>query len=83
MAHWNYRVLREDTHWVDPLTGEGDVDICYSIVECYYDDDGSLSGYADASPSSVDSPVALGAVLEMMQSALTRKVLTPDDFKGG
>jgi hypothetical protein len=74
--HWNYRVLHEQLD----NSVESFIDESFKIIECYYEDDGSLAGYCDAS--------VLGETLEELQKeierfkhATMRPVLTPEDFK--
>lgn len=66
--HWNYRVM----HTVE----EGE-DV-FSIVEVYYDD-GAMIGYSD--PVHVSTNDDLKLMLDLMQKALDKPTLTPEDFR--
>jgi hypothetical protein len=70
---WNYRVLELDD--ID----EGKY---FEIKEVYYNRDGTLMGYCDATVSG-GSLTEIMQVLESMRADAHRAVLRPEDFKGG
>lgn len=65
---WNYRVMKTVEQGEDVL----------SIVEVYYED-GEKKGYTD--PVHVSTNDDLKLMLELMQQALDKPVLTPEDFR--
>ncbi len=72
---WNYRIIEFQT---------GD-ETHRAIHEVYYDDDGKPTGYAD-NPASVwwhvdEEEGAPNRILERMQEALAKPVLTEKDFR--
>ena len=67
---WNYRVMEFDD------AGEK----YYEIKEVYYNRDGSLMGYCDASVSG-ESFGDVIKVLDMMKTDAHKTVLKPSDFK--
>jgi len=70
---WNYRVMEFDD--ID----EGKY---FEIKEVYYNRDGSLMGYCDATVSG-GSLSELIDVLNMMKTDAHKSVLKPSDFTGG
>lgn len=68
---WNYRVVR--------FKGELDEDTYYELKEVFYNRDGSLMGYADASVGgqSYDDIVR---VLDMMKKDATKVVINEEEF---
>jgi hypothetical protein len=73
MAKWNYRVLQK----------RGDGEVFYQIHEVYYDEEGRPRA-ATVDPPGVhgDSLEDLEWSLEQMKLALTKPVLTDQDFEG-
>lgn len=71
---WNYRVVR--------FKGELDEDTYYELKEVFYNRDGSLMGYADASVGgqSYDDIVR---VLDMMKKDATKVVIDESEFFKG
>jgi len=69
---WNYRVMEF----------EDDGEKYYEIKEVYYNRDGSLMGYCNASVSgeSFDDVIK---VLDMMKTNAHKEVLKPSDFDKG
>jgi hypothetical protein len=74
--HWNYRVLHEQ---LDNLV-ESFIDESFKIIECYYEDDGSLAGYCDASALG-ETLEELRADIDRFKKATEQPILTPEDFK--
>ena len=72
MMSWNYRILELDD--ID----EGKY---YEIKEVYYNRDGTLMGYCDATVGGGSLSELMG-VLEMMKTDAHKSVLKPSDFKG-
>ena len=68
---WNYRIMEFDD--ID----EGKY---FEIKEVYYNRDGSLMGYCDATVSG-ESASDVVKVLDMMKSDAHRSILKVDDFK--
>lgn len=71
---WNYRVIR--------FKGEQDEDTYYELKEVFYNRDGSLMGYADASVSG-ESYDEIIRVLELMKKDATKVVLDESEFFKG
>lgn len=71
---WNYRVIR--------FKGEQDEDTYYELKEVFYNRDGSLMGYADASVSG-ESFDEIIRVLELMKKDATKVVLDESEFFKG
>lgn len=69
---WNYRVMEFE----DEIEGK-----YYEIKEVYYNRDGSLMGYCDASVSG-GSFGDIVSTLDMMKTDAHKSVLKPSDFKG-
>ena len=69
---WNYRIMQFDD--ID----EGKY---FEIKEVYYNRDGSLMGYCDATVSG-ESASDVVKVLDMMKSDAHRSILKVEDFKG-
>jgi hypothetical protein len=69
---WNYIILELD----DEIEGK-----YYEIKEVYYNRDGSLMGYSDATVSG-ESFSDVIRVLDMMKQDAHKSVLKPSDFKG-
>lgn len=69
---WNYRVMEF----------EDDGEKYYEIKEVYYNRDGSLMGYCDASVSG-ESFGDVIKVLDMMKTNAHKEVLKPSDFDKG
>lgn len=67
---WNYRVVEFDD--ID----EGKY---YEIKEVYYNDDGSLMGYCDATVGG-GSLAELLAVLDAMKSDIHRSIIKEEEF---
>jgi len=68
---WNYRVIR--------FKGENDEDTFYEIKEVFYNRDGSLMGYCDASVSGECFGDVI-KVLDMMKQDAHRSVLDEEEF---
>lgn len=68
---WNYRVMEF----------EDDGEKYYEIKEVYYNRDGTLMGYCDATASG-ESFGDVIKVLDMMKTDAHKTVLKPSDFKG-
>lgn len=62
---WNYRILKHETH--------------YEVVECYYNDDGTISGYCSAS-FILDAPEELSSLIEMLKEASNKPVIELKDI---
>jgi len=71
--HWNYRLI--------DLAHENGNEPWVEIHEVFYEDDGSLMGYAPATLGS-ETPQDLKQTLEWMLLALDKPVLKVSDFKG-
>lgn len=71
---WNYRVVR--------FKGEQDEDTYYELKEVFYNRDGSLMGYADASVGG-ESYDEIIRVLELMKKDATKVVLDESEFFKG
>lgn len=71
--YWNYRMLQAKDEYGD---------LCTSIVEVYYAEDGTLQGYTSPARVLAGSAEELQEVLNMMEAALGKPVLTPEDFGG-
>jgi len=69
---WNYRVMEFE----DEVGGK-----YYEIKEVYYNRDGSLMGYCDASVSG-GSFSDIISTLDMMKTDAHKAVLKPSDFEG-
>jgi len=69
---WNYRVME----LTDELEGK-----YYEIKEVYYNRDGSLMGYCDASVSGGSFGDIINT-LDMMKTDAHKSVLREEDFKG-
>jgi len=69
---WNYRVMQFEDE-----IGE----TYYEIKEVYYNRDGTLMGYCDATASG-ESFGDVIKVLDMMKTDAHKTVLKPSDFKG-
>jgi hypothetical protein len=67
---WNYRVVRA---LYEPVPGLPEA--TYSIVEVYYEKDGSISGWCKAGVSEWDSEDELRRTLSLMGEAFTRPLL--------
>jgi hypothetical protein len=67
---WNYRVMELDD----------DGEKYYEIKEVYYNRDGSLLGYCNASASG-ESAGDVIKVLDMMKEDCAKEVLKPSDFE--
>lgn len=70
---WNYRVL--------PY-GEG-MFAHFAICEVYYDEKGNLAWYTQPVPACGDDLEELAVCLNRMREALTKPILTPEDFRKG
>lgn len=71
MGYWNYRVIKHEK--------EGQTWL--SIHEVYYGDDGKLTGFTvRATEVLADDEVGVKEQLERMMEAMTKPVLTPEDF---
>lgn len=68
---WNYRVVK--------FTGEQDEDTYYELKEVFYNRDGSLMGYADASVSG-ESFDDIIKVLDLMKKDATKAVIDEAEF---
>lgn len=66
---WNYRVVRF----------KGEMDEYYELKEVFYNRDGSLMGYADASVGG-ESYDEIIRVLELMKKDATKVVLDESEF---
>lgn len=64
--HWNYRILKHETH--------------YEVVECYYNDDGTIRGYCSAS-FILDAPEELSSLIEMLKEASNKPVIKLEDIE--
>jgi hypothetical protein len=72
---WNYRVVR--------FKGENEEDTYYELKEVFYNRDGSLMGYADATVSG-ESFDDIIKVLAMMKEDAHKSVIDEAEFfKGG
>ena len=69
---WNYRVMEFE----DGIEGK-----YYEIKEVYYNRDGTLMGYCDASVSGGSFEDVIDT-LTVMKADATKGVLKPSDFKG-
>ena len=69
---WNYRVMEFE----DEIEGK-----YYEIKEVYYNRDGTLMGYCDASVSGGSFGDIISA-LDMMKTDAHKSVLKPSDFEG-
>lgn len=69
---WNYRVMEFE----DEIEGK-----YYEIKEVYYNRDGTLMGYCDASVSGRSFGDII-STLDMMKTDAHKSVLKPSDFKG-
>ena len=67
---WNYRVVKFKNE---------DIDEYFEIKEVFYDKEGNLAGYAEASVFS-DTYDGLFEVMEMMKSATAKPVINEEDF---
>ena len=67
---WNYRVVRFKNE---------DIDEYFEIKEVFYDKDGNLAGYAEASVFS-DTYEGLFEVMELMKSATAKPVIDESEF---
>jgi hypothetical protein len=70
--NWNYRLI--------DLSHENGGEPWVELHEVFYEDDGSLMGYTDATPGSEDV-ATLRQTLEWMLLALDKPVLSVNDFK--
>lgn len=70
---WNYRVIR--------FKGENGEDTYYEIKEVFYNKDGSLMGYSDATVSG-ESFSDVIKVLDMMREDAHKSVINEEDFYG-
>ena len=68
---WNYRVVR--------FKGENEEDTYYEIKEVFYNRDGSLMGYSDATVSG-ESFADIIKVLDMMKEDAHKSVIDEEDF---
>jgi hypothetical protein len=68
---WNYRVMEFE----DEIEGK-----YYEIKEVYYNRDGSLMGYCDASVSGGSFGDIINT-LDMMKEDAHKAILKPSDFK--
>jgi hypothetical protein len=73
-VHWNYRLI--------DLSHENNNEPWVEIHEVFYEDDGSLAGYASASLGCEDV-TEMRTMLEWMSLALGKPVLKVSDFTGG
>jgi hypothetical protein len=71
MVMWNYRVMEF----------EDDGEKYYEIKEVYYNRDGSLMGYCDATVGGSSFGDVI-STLNVMKEDAHREVLKPSDFKG-
>ena len=71
---WNYRVIR--------FKGEQDEDTYYEIKEVFYNRDGSLMGYCDASVGG-ESFDDIIKVLDMMRENAHKSVINEEEFFKG
>lgn len=69
---WNYRIIRH----TDTITREE----YYELIECYYNDDGSLMGYTEYPSPDGGTVEELQESYKMMAEAFTKPVLNPSDF---
>ena len=70
MSHWNHRVL---------VQKEGD-DLCFTIHEVYYDDDGRPDGYTERGIEvSAETIEALRQELKHMEECLQKPMLWGDE----
>lgn len=67
---WNYRVVRFKN---------ADVDEYYEIKEVFYDAQGNLTGYSEASVFS-DTYDGLFECMELMRAATAKPVIDEEDF---
>lgn len=68
---WNYRVIHTRIE-PDPILQNSDL---YDIKEVYYDKDGSVLGYSEASVTEWDTLDNLKGTLKLMMKAFDRPVL--------
>lgn len=73
---WNYRIVQIEQ-------GGGGSDPFFKIMECFYNEDGSVAGLADACLGD-EYPGRLESVLTMMLDDIKRNpsVLQPEDAVG-
>jgi hypothetical protein len=71
---WNYRVIR--------FKGEQDEDTYYEIKEVFYNRDGTLMGYSDATVSG-ESFSDVIKVLDMMKQDAHKSVIDEAEFFKG
>lgn len=67
---WNYRVVRFKN---------ADVDEYFEVKEVFYDADGNLAGYSEASVFS-DTYEGLFETLDLIKSATAKPVINEEDF---
>lgn len=82
MGHWNYRVIRH--HYPEGIDSKE----LYEIHEVYYEDDGTLRGYAAPfnplhgnNVMVSDSEEGLKQVYAMVEEAFDKPVLDEKDFE--
>lgn len=68
---WNYRVVR--------FKGENEEDTYYELKEVFYNRDGTLMGYSDATVSG-ESFADIIKVLDMMKEDAHKSVLDESEF---
>lgn len=71
---WNYRVVR--------FKGDDDESSYYELKEVFYNCDGSLMGYSDATVSG-ESFTDIIKVLDMMKEDAHRSVIEEEEFFKG
>lgn len=71
---WNYRVVR--------FKGENEEDTYYELKEVFYNRDGTLMGYSDATVSG-ESFADIIKVLDMMKEDAHKVVINEEEFFKG
>ena len=80
MGHWNHRVVKHTSSWIDK-EGNSKSEEYYTVEEVYYENDGTVRNFTENLSLISDSVEGLKWTLEKMLKCLENPTINGDLYK--